>query len=246
MVMTLDLHANITRAMVERATAIVGYQTFPHLDMYETGQKAARLMLKILTGKVRPAMAWRKLPLIVNAENQQTSRGPAHRLMARAQAYEQKRKAEAVSIFFVQPWLDIEEMGAAVVVGGQPPAPVKGSELRHPSRKNYGTPGENLNSSSLRLKTPSVSRRPPRAGPWCFRNRRTARARGPRGQHRGFEASVEFAPVRSGRDFPGGPGGGSEAERGRSGQHGDNRDRRKARPAAFRARHGHRAGAPHL
>ncbi len=114
-VMTLDLHANITGAMMERATAIVGYQTFPHIDMYETGQKAARLMLKILTGKVRPAMAWRKLPLIVNAENQQTSHGPAHRLMARAQAYERDRKAEAVSIFFVQPWLDIEEMGAAVV-----------------------------------------------------------------------------------------------------------------------------------
>ena len=115
-VLTLDLHANITRAMVERATAIVGYQTFPHLDMYETGQKAARLMLKILTGKVRPVMAWRKLPLIVNAENQQTSRGPAHRLMKRAQAYERDHKAEAISIFFVQPWLDIEEMGAAVVV----------------------------------------------------------------------------------------------------------------------------------
>lgn len=109
-VMTLDLHANITSAMMERATAIVGYQTFPHVDMYETGQKAARLMLKILTGKVRPVMAWRKLPLIVNAENQQTSHGPAHRLMGRAQAYERDRKAEAISIFFVQPWLDIEGM----------------------------------------------------------------------------------------------------------------------------------------
>jgi microcystin degradation protein MlrC len=114
-VMTLDLHANITAAMMKRATAIVGYQTFPHIDMYETGQKAGRLMLKILTGKVKPVMAWRKLPLIVNAENQQTSHGPAHRLMARAQAYERDRKAEAISIFFVQPWLDIEEMGAAVV-----------------------------------------------------------------------------------------------------------------------------------
>jgi microcystin degradation protein MlrC len=115
-VLTLDLHANVTRAMVERATAIVGYQTFPHIDMFETGQKAARLMLKILSGKTRPAMAWRKLPLIVNAENQQTYRGPAHHLVARAQAYEQSGKAEAISIFFVQPWLDIDEMGGAVVV----------------------------------------------------------------------------------------------------------------------------------
>src|SRR5688572_9831081 len=114
-VLTLDLHANVTRAMTERATAIVGYHTYPHVDMFEVGQKAARLMLNTLAGKVRPTMAWRKLPLIVNAENQQTSRGPARRLFARAQALERAGKAEALSIFPVQPWMDIHEMGSAVV-----------------------------------------------------------------------------------------------------------------------------------
>jgi microcystin degradation protein MlrC len=69
-------------------------------------------------------MAWRKLPLIVNAENQQTSRGPARRLFARAQALESAGKAEAVSIFCVQPWMDIHEMGSAVVsvTNGEPRA----------------------------------------------------------------------------------------------------------------------------
>ncbi len=114
-VLTLDLHANVTRAMVERATAIVGYHTYPHVDMFEIGQKAAKLMLKTISGKVRPAMSWRKLPLIVNAENQQTSHGPARRLFARAEALEKKGSAEAVSIFSVQPWMDIDEMGSAVV-----------------------------------------------------------------------------------------------------------------------------------
>jgi microcystin degradation protein MlrC len=114
-VLTLDLHANVTHAMVERATAIVGYHTYPHIDMYETGQKAAKLLLRTLSGKVRPAMAWRKLPLIVNAENSQTAHGPARRLFARAEALEQAGKAEAISIFPVQPWMDIEEMGSAVV-----------------------------------------------------------------------------------------------------------------------------------
>jgi microcystin degradation protein MlrC len=114
-VLTLDLHANVTRAMVERATAIVGYHTYPHIDMYETGQKATKLLLNTLAREVRPAMAWRKLPLIVNAENQQTSRGPARRLFARAEALESAGKAEAISIFSVQPWMDIHEMGSAVV-----------------------------------------------------------------------------------------------------------------------------------
>jgi microcystin degradation protein MlrC len=71
-VVTLDLHANITQTMIDRATALVGYHTYPHTDMYEIGQKAAMLLLSTLSGAVRPVMAWRKLPLLVNAENHQT------------------------------------------------------------------------------------------------------------------------------------------------------------------------------
>jgi microcystin degradation protein MlrC len=114
-VLTLDLHANITRRMVELASAIVGYRTYPHVDMFEVGQKAGRLMLRILKGEVRPAMAWRKLPLILQAENSQTSSGPMRKLIVTAQTLEQSGKAEAVSIFSVQPWMDIAEMGCAVV-----------------------------------------------------------------------------------------------------------------------------------
>jgi microcystin degradation protein MlrC len=114
-VLTLDLHANITGRMVALADAIVGYHTYPHVDMFEVGQKAARLMLRILRGAVRPRMAYRKLPLIIQAENSQTTRGPMHKLIRAAQALERSGKAEAVSIFPVQPWMDIAEMGCAVV-----------------------------------------------------------------------------------------------------------------------------------
>ncbi len=114
-VVTLDLHANMTRRMVEQASAIVGYHTYPHVDMFETGQKAAKLMLTILRAKTKPTMAWRKLPLIIPAENAQTYRGPMHKLIQAAQTLERAGKAEAVSIFPVQPWLDIAEMGCAVV-----------------------------------------------------------------------------------------------------------------------------------
>ena len=115
-VITLDLHANITRAMIERSTAVVGYHTYPHIDMYETGVKAARLLLRILDGEVKPVMRWRKLPLIVNAENSQTSSGPFHKLIGKAKRWEAGAEAEAVSVFPVQPWMDIAEMGSAVVV----------------------------------------------------------------------------------------------------------------------------------
>jgi len=117
-VATLDLHANVTRAMASHATALVGYHTYPHIDLYETGVKAARLLLRILAGRVSPVMAFRKLPMIVPAENMQTTSGPMHRLIERGKALERTRRALAVSVFGVQPWLDIEEMGCSVVVIG--------------------------------------------------------------------------------------------------------------------------------
>src|SRR6185436_19838596 len=43
-VASLDLHANVTRAMIERADGLVAYRTYPHVDMAETGARAARLL----------------------------------------------------------------------------------------------------------------------------------------------------------------------------------------------------------
>ena len=113
--LTLDLHANLTQRMVTLADAIVGYHTYPHIDMFETGQKAARLLLRTLSGELRPSIAYRNLPLIIPPENSQTHRGPMHALITAAQAVEASGLAEAISIFPVQPWLDIAEMGCSVV-----------------------------------------------------------------------------------------------------------------------------------
>src|SRR5918996_3902598 len=47
-VASLDLHANVTRAMVERSDALVAYRTYPHVDMADTGARAARLLGEII------------------------------------------------------------------------------------------------------------------------------------------------------------------------------------------------------
>jgi|KBSSwiStaDraftv2_1062776.scaffolds.fasta_scaffold227715_2 microcystin degradation protein MlrC len=114
LIATLDLHANVTRQMVDSANAIVGYRTYPHIDMYETGRKAARILIDTLRGECRPVMRFHKLPLIINAENQQTTNGPMADLRAEADRLEKQGNLRAISLFPVQPWLDIEEMGCAV------------------------------------------------------------------------------------------------------------------------------------
>ena len=60
-------------------------------------------------------MRYRKLPLIVPAENMQTTSGPFGDLILRAAELEQSGAACCVSIFGVQPWLDVPEMGCSTV-----------------------------------------------------------------------------------------------------------------------------------
>lgn len=133
-VLTLDLHANVTKAMAEQATAIVGYHTYPHIDMFETGQKGARLLLRILAGESEPVVELAKLPLILNAERSQTSSGPMHELIVEARRLE-AGGFEAVSIFPVQPWMDVDEMGSSVVVVGNADRKAAGDCARRLARR---------------------------------------------------------------------------------------------------------------
>ncbi|HEV8028704.1 MAG TPA: M81 family metallopeptidase, partial [Stellaceae bacterium] len=50
---TCDLHANLTEKMVRNATVLVGYKTYPHVDMYEMGEQAGRILLRALRGEIR-------------------------------------------------------------------------------------------------------------------------------------------------------------------------------------------------
>lgn len=116
LVVTMDLHANVTRRCVEHADAIVGFRTSPHVDLRETGQRAARLLLQTALGEVRPVMAFAKIPMVVPASTHMHHvPGPFQRLM-NATVTAEGGQVLAASTFAVQPWLDIREMGFATVV----------------------------------------------------------------------------------------------------------------------------------
>ena len=56
-VVTLDLHAHVTAKMVKFADALIAWETYPHRDSFSTGQRGARMLVDILEGRCRPAMA---------------------------------------------------------------------------------------------------------------------------------------------------------------------------------------------
>src|ERR1700748_3767508 len=51
LVVSLDLHANVTPEMIEPAHALTAYRTYPHVDMAETGRACARHLALLLKSK---------------------------------------------------------------------------------------------------------------------------------------------------------------------------------------------------
>lgn len=116
LVVTLDLHANVTPRCVEHADAIVGFRTSPHVDQHDTGLRGARIMVRMVEDGLRPAMAFVKIPMVIPASTHMHHLpGPFRRLMQAAEAAETGPILGA-AVFTVQPWLDLPDLGFATVV----------------------------------------------------------------------------------------------------------------------------------
>lgn len=62
---TLDLHANITKKMIENCDGMFVFDYYPHTDRYETGMRAAQCMFDTLEGKVKPVLRYKKLDMML-------------------------------------------------------------------------------------------------------------------------------------------------------------------------------------
>jgi microcystin degradation protein MlrC len=113
---TLDFHANVTRAMVEAATLLHGYKTYPHVDMEARGREAAARLADVAAGRIRPTVAYRQPPLLPPIAGQLTTRGPMRRLYDQADAMERRPGVVSVSIFAGFPLADIHDAGLSVYV----------------------------------------------------------------------------------------------------------------------------------
>ena len=127
---SLDLHANVTPAMVELADSVAAYQTDPHVDMGAAGARATRLALWMADSGARPSIGLAKRPLLVPAETMNTTTGPVADIRRRAMEHAPEGLLE-LGIFTVQPWLDVADLGFGVVavVDGPPEMAMEFAEL---------------------------------------------------------------------------------------------------------------------
>ena len=110
-----DMHSNVYQEMVAQTNVVAGYQTYPHVDMYETGRRAGDALMRMLKGEVRPTTAWGNVPMLPHVMRQGTDDEPNRSLQARAREME-KQGALCASVFVGFPHADIRNAGLSAVV----------------------------------------------------------------------------------------------------------------------------------
>jgi microcystin degradation protein MlrC len=117
---TLDLHANVTDAMVHHADLMTSYRTTPHIDQFETATRLCGLVDRALRGEIRPTMRVVRRAMIAGMDLGRTlAEGPMVQILREARALEQRVPGLLdIGVNAGYPYGDVRDMGPSVVVVG--------------------------------------------------------------------------------------------------------------------------------
>src|SRR3954451_16002450 len=115
-VVTLDLHANVTQKMADSASALIAFRTYPHIDQYERAWQGAELLQRAMRGEIRPRTILARAPMIHGLNHGRTQVGPMLELLKRADAIERRGEALVVSVCAGFSRADIRDVGPTVTI----------------------------------------------------------------------------------------------------------------------------------
>ncbi|HEX3861682.1 MAG TPA: M81 family metallopeptidase [Stellaceae bacterium] len=116
---SLDMHTNLYDAIIDNATVVAGYRTYPHIDTYDTAKRAGEILLQAMRGEVKPVMAWGNVPMLPHVMRQGSDDFPNKELQARCAAMSAPGAdggALSATLFVGFPHADIHNAGLSVVV----------------------------------------------------------------------------------------------------------------------------------
>ena len=111
----LDFHTNLTAAMVDNCNVIDGYRTYPHIDMYETGERAAQSLFHCLDQGITTKMSWQALPMMTHMIKQTPLRQPMKDIMELAIEAVDNTAILNASVFGGFPLADIPHVSLSVL-----------------------------------------------------------------------------------------------------------------------------------
>ncbi len=109
-VVSLDLHGILTDRMLEHSDAVVAYHTYPHVDFFQTGARAASLLMKILNRGVRPVTALVKIPALVRGDELITETGSIRECIRLAEQIEASGAGLSAGVMWGNPFTDVPEL----------------------------------------------------------------------------------------------------------------------------------------
>jgi microcystin degradation protein MlrC len=109
-VVSLDLHGILTERILQHSDAVVVYHTYPHIDFFQTGERAARLLLKILDGQARPVTAYVPVPALVRGDEMITETGSIRHVIRAAQELENSAGGLSAGMFWGNPFTDVPDL----------------------------------------------------------------------------------------------------------------------------------------
>src|ERR1044071_8489396 len=110
-----DMHANLFPAAARVATSLAGYQTYPHVEMYETVIRAAKPVLDLLDQRTKPVLAFGHRPMLPHVMRQSSLDSPNREIQDRARQME-LHGALSATLFVGFPHADIPYAGVSAVV----------------------------------------------------------------------------------------------------------------------------------
>jgi len=113
---TLDMHANVSSRMLTFTPLFFGFKTYPHIDMYEQGVRAAQALLFHMATKQPIYASFRKLAMMLPSVNMRTAEGPMADLVQAAIESERNSHIISATVLGGFPYCDIPEAGASVIV----------------------------------------------------------------------------------------------------------------------------------
>lgn len=112
----MDLHGNLGPEVIEAANVVTGYHSSPHVDMAETGRRAARILLAAMQGRIRPVMAFAKPGIVLPSIFTATALRPLADIKRQAAAWQAREDALLdVSVFCGFAYADTPDTGMSVV-----------------------------------------------------------------------------------------------------------------------------------
>lgn len=116
LVASLDLHAILTEKMIRSADLLVPYHTYPHIDHYETGCRAAKKLLQLLRGEIQPTTVRVALPMLVRGDELITATGKFGEAIRSCQRIEESPQGLAAGVIIGNAFTDVPDLQSNVLV----------------------------------------------------------------------------------------------------------------------------------